>query len=315
MHPIAFGPVPSRRLGQSLGINNIPPKVCSFACPYCQAGRTEQLGTNRREFYLPALIHEEVSARIEALREEAERVDHLTFAPDGEPTLDVNLGREIDLLGDLGVPIAVITNSSLLWRHDVRQELARANWVSLKLDAASELAWHRVDRPHRQLDLGAILQGMLAFGHEFKGTLVTETMLVGGANDSPDDADELGRFLARLAPRTAYVSIPIRPPAEAAIKAPSEAVVTSYVETLMRHVPEVVCLMAYEREPFGCTGDAERDILGVVAVHPMREQSVLELLARAGEKPDLLASLLARHLLVRVEHAGETFYARALRRP
>jgi wyosine [tRNA(Phe)-imidazoG37] synthetase (radical SAM superfamily) len=121
-----FGPVPSRRLGRSLGINNIPPKTCSYACIYCQLGRTLHLQTERAAFYDPVLLFDEVAKRLDAVRSAGENVDFLSFVPDGEPTLDLNLGRLIELLRPLGSEIAVITNSSLLWRPEVRDELATA---------------------------------------------------------------------------------------------------------------------------------------------------------------------------------------------
>ncbi|MDX2437439.1 MAG: radical SAM protein, partial [Acidobacteriota bacterium] len=174
---MTFGPVPSRRLGQSLGINNIPPKICSYACIYCQLGRTLTMQTERTNFYDPERILEEVRTRVEEVRVAGESVDYLCFVPDGEPTLDLRLGREIELVRELGIKIAVITNSSLIWRKDVREELALADWVSLKVDAVREDVWRRIDRPHGQLRLSQILDGALALSGSFTGQLVTETML------------------------------------------------------------------------------------------------------------------------------------------
>jgi len=122
---IAFGPVPSRRLGRSLGVNNIPDKVCSFACVYCQIGRTLRMELERRPFYEPELIFAEVKKKVKEARARGEEIDYITFVPDGEPTLDINLGREIDLLRGLGIPLAILTNSSLLWREDVREDLLK----------------------------------------------------------------------------------------------------------------------------------------------------------------------------------------------
>jgi len=135
---IVFGPVPSRRLGQSLGINNIPPKICTYSCVYCQLGRTAKMQVKRKEFYRPEKLANDVEARIEILRGKEEPVDYLTFVPDGEPTLDVNMDREIELLKHVGVKVAVITNASLIWDADVRETLSKADWVSLKVDAVSE---------------------------------------------------------------------------------------------------------------------------------------------------------------------------------
>ena len=145
---IAFGPVPSRRLGRSLGINNIPPKVCTFSCVYCQVGRTTKMQVGRSSFYEPEEILRVVQDKVERTRKVGEGIDYLTFVPDGEPTLDINLGREIDLLRPLGIKIGVISNASLIGREDVREELMRADWVSLKIDSTREKVWRRCDRPH-----------------------------------------------------------------------------------------------------------------------------------------------------------------------
>ncbi len=119
---LAFGPAPSRRLGRSLGINNIPPKVRTYSCGYCQLGRTLKMQVERQPFYEPEQILEAVQAKVACALSTGERIDYLTFVPDGEPTLDLNLGRTIELLRPLGIPIAVITSATLLWREDIRAE-------------------------------------------------------------------------------------------------------------------------------------------------------------------------------------------------
>ena len=123
---IAYGPVPSRRLGQSLGINNIPPKVCTYSCVYCQVGRTIDMQAERSAFYEPDDILKEVESSVQKAVDAGERIDYLTFVPDGEPTLDLHLGREIEMLQHLERKIAVITNSSLIARPDVRDELMKS---------------------------------------------------------------------------------------------------------------------------------------------------------------------------------------------
>jgi wyosine [tRNA(Phe)-imidazoG37] synthetase (radical SAM superfamily) len=125
---MTFGPVPSRRLGRSLGINNIPHKTCTYSCVYCQVGRTRRFQLERAEFYEPEAIAREVRKRTAKLRELGEGIDYLTFVPDGEPTLDLNLASTIELLKPLGIRVAVITNGSLLGREDVRATLMGADW-------------------------------------------------------------------------------------------------------------------------------------------------------------------------------------------
>ena len=195
---IAYGPVPSRRLGRSLGINNIPPKACSYACTYCQVGHTVDRRFERREFYTPQEILREVEFRLETVARQGEHIDYLSFVPDGEPTLDVNLGIEIEQLEKFGLPVAVITNSSLLDIPGTQDELAGADWVSLKIDTVDEVVWRSLNRPHPALDFPSILKGMMDFRDMFSGALVTETMLVAGLNDGAEQVSATADFLTTL---------------------------------------------------------------------------------------------------------------------
>ncbi|MBC8448427.1 MAG: radical SAM protein [Chloroflexi bacterium] len=307
---IAFGPVPSRRLGRSLGINNIPPKACTYSCVYCQLGRTTRMQVERRAFYPPEEVLKEVRDKVAKARERGEAVDYLTFVPDGEPTLDANLGRAVELLRPLGIPIAVISNASLVWREDVRRDLAKADWVSLKVDSRREAVWRRINRPHRTLQLTAILEGMLEFAEVYPGELVTETMLVEGVNDSGAHLQPVADFLAELRPGRAYLSIPTRPPAEVGVRSPDEEALNQAYQILSKRVERVEYLIGYEGNAFACTGNAPEDLLSITAVHPMREEAVAELLARAGADWPVVHRLIAQGQLVETEYEGRKFYVR-----
>jgi len=308
----AFGPIPSRRLGRSLGINNIPPKVCTYSCVYCQLGRTIEMRVDRRAFYASQDISRAVQDKIEKAREVGELVDYLTFVPDGEPTLDVNLGRGIELLRPLGIKIAVITNASLIWREDVREALMGADWVSLKVDSVREEIWRRIDRPHGTLQLASILDGALEFAKAYQGELVTETMLVEGINDSADHVREIAGFLARLRPARAYLAVPTRPPAEEWVRAPGEEAINRAYQMLDDKVEQVEYLIGYEGNAFAFTGNVEEDLLSITAVHPMREQAVSEFLARAGTDWPVVRRLVAEGQLIEMEYEGNKFYMRKL---
>ncbi len=310
---IAFGPVPSRRLGQSLGINNIPPKVCTYSCVYCQLGRTIKMHVDRCAFYKPEEILKAVQDKVEKARVIGETIDYLSFVPDGEPTLDVNLGREIELLRLLGIKIAVITNASLIWREDVREDLMKADWISLKVDSTREEAWRRINRPHRTLRLVSILDGMLEFVQSYGGELMTETMLVESVNDSDDRVGEVADFLARLKPARAYLSIPTRPPAEKWVQPPGEEAINRAYQILSERVDQVECLIGYEGNAFAFTGDAEEDLLSITAVHPMRKEAVSKFLARAKADWPVVHRLIAQGQLIETEYEGKKFYMRRLR--
>ena len=255
MPDLTFGPVPSRRLGKSLGINNIPPKICTYACVYCQLGRTLEMSVRRRSFYEPLEILRAVQVKVERAKAAGEAIDYLTVVPDGEPTLDSRLGETIDLLKPLGIPVAVITNSSLIGDEAVRADLRKADWVSLKFDAVSEDVWHKIDRPARLLSLPDVLDGALAFASSFGGKLVTETMLVQGVNDSAPTLAATAGFIAQLQPSTAYLAIPTRPPAEEWVLPPDEATINRAYHVFSERIAHVEVLIGYEGNAFAQTGD------------------------------------------------------------
>jgi len=311
---VVFGPVPSRRLGRSLGVNNIPPKHCTYACAYCQLGRPDNVQVERSPFYSPQSIAEAVCARVEKLAATGDRVDYLTFVPDGEPTLDVNLRQEIELLRPLGIPVAVISNASLLGDGEVREALQLADWVSVKVDTVVPRLWRALNRPHRQLEMGKLLGSMLEFAVSYRGTLVTETMLVAGRNDGEGELRELSSFLAELQPAKAYLSVPTRPPAEPWVRRPDEPSVVRAAYLLEEKGSYVECLTGSEGDAFGHAGDGAADLLATTAVHPMREEALRQFLREANEDWALVDSLLASGQLRAVHYAGETFYARCLNR-
>ncbi len=314
MTDLIFGPVPSRRLGQSLGINNIPPKICTYSCVYCQVGRTINMRLDRQPFYKPEDILCAVQDRIEDRRSAAEAVDYLTFVPDGEPTLDINLKREIALLKPLGIPIAVITNSSLIWQEKVREDLMEADWVSLKMDAVEESVWRRVNRPHRNLNLNAILEGALDFSQSFRGEIATETMLVANINDGEQSLRQVADFLNRLRPAVAYLAIPTRPPAEERVQPPDESVVNRAYQVLSEKVEHVEYLTGYEGDAFASTGNVEKDILSITAVHPMRKDAVGSLLKKARADWAVVHQLVEREQLIESQYGGHAFYLRRFKK-
>jgi len=309
---IVFGPVPSRRLGRSLGINNIPPKTCSYSCVYCQLGHTDRMQIDRAAFTKPEEVRLAIGKRIHEAKRVGEPIDYLTFVPDGEPTLDLNLGRDIRALRSSGKAIAVITNGSLIWRPDVRDELLDADWVSLKVDSIDEDTWRQVNRPHRELSLSSILDGMVAFAAEFRGRLVTETMLVRGLNDKSQELRDVARFIGRLNPMTAYISAPTRPPAEEWVELPTLSTRVEAHEAFTERIDHVELLMDYEGDEFAVEEDVAQSLLDTTSVHPMREEAVANVLRESEVEWDVIEKLIAEGLMDRVLHDGHIFYVRRL---
>ena len=300
----AFGPVPSRRLGRSLGINNIQLKVCTYSCVYCQLGRTKKLQIDRRPFYSPKTLFEAVERKVKKSMETGQSIDYLTFVSDGEPTLDICIDQEIDMMRRLGIKIAVITNGSLLWLNEVREQLAGADWVSLKIDSIQEDTWRKINRPH------GVLKGMLHFADEYCGQLATETMLVEGLNDGEDGIIKLAEFLADLNPDTAYLSVPTRPPAESWVRPPATEMLNRAYMVLSDRLLNVDTITGYEGNDFSTTGNVEEDLLSITAVHPMKEEAVVELLEKADSDWNVIEKMLAQNILAKTRYRGSTFYMR-----
>jgi len=307
---LTFGPVPSRRLGRSLGINNIPAKHCSYSCLYCQVGPTAGQEDAPRAFYLPQEIQRSVAARVEAAHRSGEPIDFLTFVPDGEPTLDVKLGESIDILRPLGIKIAVISNASMIWRKEVQSRLRKADWVSLKVDATRESVWQTINQPHQALRLTRILEGIKAFAHSYDGFIATETMLVAGVNDNAETIKGVADFLAEVEPHMAYLAVPTRPPAQADVRPPDEMTLLRAYQILKSKLANVEYLIADEGDAFASAGSAEAELLAITAVHPMRREAVETLLAKSNADWELVDRLEGEGKLRRVVYADHIFYVR-----
>jgi len=269
---------------------------------------------DRQEFYGPKEILKDVQQKVKMARKKDESIDYLTFVPDGEPTLDINLGHEIDFLNqkNFGVKTAVITNTSLIWRLDVREDLMKADLVSLKIDSTREKIWKRINRPNPNLGLTSILDGALNFAEDFGGKLITETMLIYGVNDSEDHMLEVTDFIANLKPSKAYLSIPIRPPAEKWVKSPREEKINRIYQILKNKVKSVEYLIGYEGNVFAFTGDVKEDLLSITSVHPMREDAVREFLERGKTKWSVIQKMIEQDELKEIEYDGKKFYMRKI---
>lgn len=312
---LIFGPVPSRRLGRSLGINNIPPKFCTYACVYCQIGRTTNMTISRQSFYHPEELVEAVERRIIQSEIEGETIDYLTLVPDGEPTLDKYLSECIQKLKILGKKVAVITNASLIWQDNVRETLSGADWVSLKIDAADIETWKDINRPHQSLDFDKIKKGILAFAENYAGTLVTESMLLRGINDHVKHVRKIADFIVQLQPATSYLGIPTRPPAERWVEQPFEKDLVRAFHIMQEQIKHVEYLVGYEGSEFSSTGNIDKDLLSITAVHPMRKEAVDVLLKKTGATWSSVDQLIRSGQLIQTEYKGEVFILRKLTVP
>ncbi|MBN2862030.1 MAG: radical SAM protein [Bacteroidales bacterium] len=307
---ISFGPVPSRRLGKSLGINNIiSPKVCSYGCIYCQVGQTINKSIERLTFFQPENIYESVRQHLSLLSDD-NFPDYLTIVSNGEPSLDINIGKSISLLKKTGIPVAVITNASLLMYESVRQDFLQADWVSLKMDAGKNETWQLINRPAENLDFDTHLQNIFLFSGEYNGKLQTETMLVDGVNDSDEELMILAELIEKLDPETAYLSVPIRPPAERWVKPPDTGKLNKAWQIYAGMNIRTEFLTGFEGSDTGFTGNIYEDILNITAVHPLREDSLQTLLERDKADYTVVESLIKQKLIRSLQYKGHRFYLR-----
>ncbi|OQY73751.1 MAG: radical SAM protein [Ignavibacteriales bacterium UTCHB2] len=303
-----FGPIPSRRLGRSLGINNIPAKVCSYSCVYCQVGLTTTLSVEQREFYSPNLIYADVRKRLEELKADNEAVDYLSFVPDGEPTLDINLADTIYMLKNFGIKIAVFTNSSLIWKKEVQEALNLADYVSVKIDSIDEATWKKINHPSHKLDLNKILDGILEFKKNYSGKLVTETMLISGINDNDDDLIKTSHYIVKVEPDIAYLTVPTRPTPIKNIRAPKPEKSISIFKIFKSIYPKTELLNVYEGNEFSITDEIEEGLVSIMAVHPMRKDAVENYLLRSKSDWSVIDKLIETEKIIEIEYDGNIFY-------
>ena len=206
-----YGPVPSRRLGFSLGIDVVPYKICTLDCIYCQLGRTLRKTTERKSYSKNDTVCREVQ---EAL-DKQQRIDYITFSGSGEPTLNSDIGILINEIKKMtSVPVVVLTNGTLLFREDVQKDLEKADIVMPSLDAASQEVFEKINRPHKSLKIQTIIDGLTTFRRHYKGQMWLEIMFVQGFNNSHNELLFLKTAASQIQPDKIYLNTVVRPPAE-----------------------------------------------------------------------------------------------------
>ncbi len=206
-----FGPVPSRRLGRSLGVDLVPFKTCSYDCLYCQLGPTTCKTVERKPWVPLEAVVAQLQERLSS------KPDYITLSGSGEPTLNSQVGEMIARIKTLtDIPVAVLTNGSLLWLPEVRRQLLGADLVIPSLDAGEETMFQTINRPHEQICFGKMLDGLVALRQEFRGAYWLEVMVVGGYTDTVAQIEKLADGVARIQPDRVQLNTVTRPPAEKA---------------------------------------------------------------------------------------------------
>jgi len=272
-----FGPVPSRRLGRSLGIDPVPLKTCNFNCVYCQLGRTRPLAPKRKAFFSVSVMLAEIATALS--RDGPNSIDWITFVGSGETTLFSRLGSLIRFVKSMSeLPVAVITNGSLLYLPEVRKELRVADAVLPSLDAGTASMYATVNRPHPEFSYDRHVDGLTAFRSEYEGRLWVEVMLLGGVNDSSEALEKIAGVLERVEPDEIHISTPTRPPAEPWVELPSREGL-EYASSLFGSVARVLQPVEIDVET-GIDGEIVDAIQTIVSRHPLQESEVVRTLTR-----------------------------------
>ena len=300
-----FGPVPSRRLGRSLGIDVVPLKTCSYNCIYCQLGRTTNLTVERREWVSAA----EVLREMADFAAEGVPIDYATFSGSGEPTLHSGLGRLIAGAKErLGAPVAVLTNGSFLSDPAVRRDLAEADLVCPSLDAPDPETFQRINRPHPSIDFHRMAEGLITFTREFSGEVWLEIFLVEGVNTAPEQIEAFRGLAGRIGPDRVQLNTAVRPTAEAGVLAVSR----SRLEEIRRHFgPSAEIIPSLEHLPEGARSEIdEARILETLARRPQTAWELASVLdVKLAEVQKSLEMLCAEGRLSVTRRDGKVFYA------
>jgi len=272
-----FGPVPSRRLGQSLGIDPVPLKTCNWNCVYCQLGRTNPFVTERQYFFKNEAILAQIRESLASHK--AGDIDWVTFVGSGETTLHAGLGemiREVKSMTD--IPVAVITNGSLLYMPEVRRELYPVDAVLPSLDAGNQDLYHKINRPHPSLTFDRLISGLVAFRKEYKNNLWIEVMLVQGLNVSEAALREIADQLEQIQPDEVHIVQPTRPPVEMWVKPPDETGLLR-AQAVLGKVAKLL-LPAMGTFEFGSEDDLVEAIVGIITRHPIQETELVDSLKK-----------------------------------
>jgi wyosine [tRNA(Phe)-imidazoG37] synthetase (radical SAM superfamily) len=305
-----FGPVPSRRLGQSLGIDTIPLKTCNWNCVYCQLGRTRPVIYQRANYVPTAHVLAEVQRALEIHK--PGQIDWVTFVGSGEPTLDANIGWLIKQVKALTkIPVAVITNGSLLCDPQVRYELADADAVLPTLDAGTSMLYRRINRPHPSVTFQRLVTGLIAFRQKYSGRLWVEVMLVRGLNDTEQALQDIASILRRVEPDEIHISLPTRPPAETWVQpADEEGVIRALA--ILGEVAHVLHPAAgsFDLSGYNSLADA---VISIITRHPMRQEELERALDHTapGQASDVLAELERSGRAQVVKRYGSRFWSAA----
>jgi len=282
-----YGPVPSRRLGRSIGIDPLPSKTCNYQCIYCQLGKTTHF-TNTRLNFFP--IQDIIKDMQEAINKNKDKFDYVTFVGSGEPTLYKDLKFLIQKAKQLtDKKVCVITNGSLLDHKKVQEALLLSDVVMPSLDAGNEIDFIKINRPHPEIKYESMLHGLINFNKKFDGYFWLEVMLMKGINDTREKLIEIKAKIDLIKPDKVDINVPIRPPTEDWVEIPNENV----FEKIQEIFREYSNINFPEKGMFEHSkGDFEKELLRIITRHPMRQEQIIKTFSNSNlSKKEIIKKL------------------------
>ena len=299
-----YGPVPSRRLGYSLGVDILPFKTCSLDCIYCQLGTTERKMVQRKKYFDVDMI----LGQIKNLIASGQRIDYITFSGSGEPTLNVFIGILIrEIKKTTQIPVAVLTNSTLLSQKSVRNALSDADLVVPSLDAATQEIFDRMNRPHSSLKIRQVIEGLKIFRQEFSGKIWLEILLVKGVNDSPAHIKKLKKAISKINPDKIQLNTVVRPPAENSALPLSPQELDKIREFFGKKAEVVAEFNKIQHGPI--SQDIKDAILAIVARRPVTLADMSKSLGKHKNELIKYCDILLKEGKIKlIIHEGKKFY-------
>lgn len=309
MYKHLFGPVPSRRLGMSLGVDLVPPKICSLDCVYCEVGKTTELTLDRQAYCDPAAL----KAELEDYFANRPAPDYITFSGSGEPTLHSGIGDVLQFINarQPEIPVAVLTNGTLLSGPVVREEILQADLVLPSLDAATERVFRRINRPARGLTAASCLEGLIAFRKEFSGTIWLEIFILPGYNDDETELRALRDAIVRIAPEAVQLNTLDRPGTLPDLRGASLAELQRVQDLWGLDRVEIIAAAAHRKRLQSFRSDTEAAILETIARRPCTVEDLAAILGlHANEVNKYLDVLDAEQKIESVRQPRGIFYKR-----
>jgi len=266
MYKHLFGPVPSRRLGMSLGVDLVPKKVCSLNCVYCEVGRTTTLTLDRKEYIKYDTVVEELKNYFNNNRDP----DYITFSGYGEPTLNIRIGDIIQFIkqNKPGIPIAILTNGTLLYDKNVREELMEADVILPSLDAATEKVFRKINRPQKTLTLDKYVQGLVTFRNVFRGKIWLEVFILPDYNDNEKELLALKKAILKINPDLVQLNSLDRPGTKQNLRSTTKEELQQIIDFWKLDNVEIISAAEERKEILSYRKDAEAAIEETIARRP-----------------------------------------------